>query len=189
MPGKKFSGMSTVEDLRKFCRVDDFTGCWHWKGAGSIDKQGRKCQRVWVYDSVRREFRTMSGPIAVLEIAGKRTANTEMGWRTCRCEDCMNPQHVTGGTKKQWGNWLRNTGAWKNSPAHVLGIQRARAVNMKLSQEKVDAMRASGRKADDLAAEYDIAPNYARDILAFRRWNKPVAVIPGASVFTLASAR
>jgi hypothetical protein len=185
MARQKFSGITTAEDLKSRCRINELTDCWHWRGASSTDKAGRKCQRVWVYDSVRGEFRTMSGPMAVLEVTGRRTANTEMGWRRCRCEDCMNPQHVDGGTRRQWGNWVRNTGAWKNCSAHAVSIIKARESRMKLTQQIVDEMRASGRSAVALAAEHGIAENYARDVLAYRAWNTS-PLLPGASVFSLA---
>lgn len=181
---RQFRGITTVADLKGRCIVDDFTDCWHWQGATSTDRSGRKCQRVWVFDSLSDRFRTMSGPMAVLEIEGTRTPETEMGWRVCRCEDCMNPAHVLGGTKKEWGNWLRNKGVRKGRPSIVAANRknvRSRAI---LTQADADAIRGSTVPAAELAAQYGLKnPRYISEIRLGKRWVSPV--IPGASVFTL----
>lgn len=184
MARKHFSGITTAEDLKGRCIVDDFTGCWHWQGATSTDKRGRKCQRVWVYDSLQGRFRTMSGPMAVLEIEGTRTPETEMGWRVCECQDCMNPAHVKGGTKADWGLWLRMYGKRKGKPRIVAANRknvRSRAI---INPQKAAEIRASDRPADELAAKYGLKnPRYISEIRLGRRWVDPV--LPGASVFTL----
>src|SRR5205809_56761 len=106
MPRKHFSGITTVEDLRLRCIVDEITGCWLWKGATSHDKRGKPMQRLWVFDAAADKFRTMSGPMAVLELSNRRGAGVKLGWRTCACETCMNPAHIVGGTRAQWGAWV-----------------------------------------------------------------------------------
>jgi len=187
---RHFRGITTVEDLKARCLVDDFTGCWHWRGATSLDKHGRKLQRLWIYDSVQGRFRTFSGPLAVLELEGTRTAETEMGWRAgCNCDDCMNPAHIMGGTRKEWGRWVRHHGAWRGLPTKVAAQRRAvrgRATTM-LDQQKANEIRVRAEAGEDkkaLAAEYGLKNwRYIHQIASGVRWANPV--VPGASVFTL----
>lgn len=189
MARKHFSGITTTEDLKGRCIVDDFTGCWHWQGATSVDKHGRKLQRVWVYDSLQKKFRTMSGPMAVLELEGTRTAETEMGWRTrCQCEDCLNPAHILGGTKKEWGNWLRNTGARRGRASITAANRKAVRSRAILNEQKAAEIRVrsqAGESAEALASEFGLKnPKYISEIALGKRWT-PNKVLPGASVFSL----
>jgi hypothetical protein len=182
MSTKQFSGITTVEDLRERCVVDDLTGCWHWRGAAGTDRRGRPTQRLWVYDSVRGRFRTMSGPMAVVELKGERTTETEQGWRTCTTADCMCPQHIMGGTRKQWGEWTRASGRLKGL-ASKTAANRANVRGRSKHAHAATIIKSSDLPTGELAKLLNLPPTYVSDIKGGRRWADG-KVLPGASVFT-----
>jgi len=187
MTRRSFSGITTVEDLMGRCVVDEFTGCWHWRGASSLDRNGVKLQRLWVFDTQRGGFRVMSGPYAVLELSGKRKPSMTMGWRTCTSDDCMNPAHVQGGTRADWGHWLSERGAWRGLPSKVAANRRANRARSVLTAQKVAEIRASDLPRKELAAAHGISYSHLCAVKSGKKWAD--AVVPGASVFTLGMVR
>ncbi len=178
-----FRGIRTVEDLKGRCIVDDFTECWHWQGAMHMDGTGKRSPAAHIWDSVRQEARTMTGPLFVLEVAGRRGLGVKMGWRTCQCNDCVNPEHVAGGTRKDWGRWVAATGTWKNNPARAVANRRAARERSPLSPEIVAEIRASDLTGRELAVRHGLKVRHVSHIRCGTTWKD--AVLPGASVFTL----
>lgn len=179
---RHFRGLTTVEDVKQRCIVDDFTGCWHWKGGARSDPKGRRIPQLWVFDTLRKEFRCMSGPLAILELEGTRTPEMQRGWRVCLCSDCLNPAHILGGTVKEWGNWLRNHGYWKGQPARIAAGRKNARARSDVTPEIIELAKAAptGRAA---AAALGITESHASKIRLGRIWADGTA--PGASVFTL----
>lgn len=179
---RHFRGLTTVEDVKERCIVDDFTECWHWRGGARADKNGRRIPQLWVFDSVRGVFRCMSGPLAILELEGTRKPEMERGWRTCQCADCLNPKHIIGGTVKEWGNWLRAKRLWKDQPKRIAAGRRVKRSKSEITPEIVAAVKAAptGRAA---AAALGITESHASKIRCGRIWAD--GIVPGASVFTL----
>lgn len=175
-------GIKTIEDVKGRCYVDDFTGCWHWRGSMKINDKGRGTPQMHIYDSVARRSATVSGPLAVLELTGRRTPQTQRGWRTCLCDDCLNPAHIMGGTHKEWGAWLREQRCWQNSPARLAaGREWARARSRLSAKEIAQAKECrTGKEAAELLG---ISESHASKIRTGKIWaNRPAR---GASVFTL----
>lgn len=193
MPGAKYSGsatpparrrgISTSQDLMERCIVDDFTGCWHWQGAMRTDRNGQRTPAIWVFDTVKDKFRTMTGPIAVLELTQRRLIGVKMAWRTCRCDDCVNPEHVAGGTRKDWGRWLRATGVWKNVPARIVANRKSSRARTDTTRELVQAVRESPLNGLQAAAEFGLKAKHVSQIRTRKVWADRVAA--GASVFSL----
>jgi hypothetical protein len=177
-------GISSMEDVRQRCRIDDETGCWHWSGAANTSAYGGRTPTLWVFDSLRGEFRAMTGPIAVLELTGRRSVlGVKMGWRTCQCGDCLNPDHIMGGSKKDHGRWLAANDLLKGNPARIAANRRSGRARSVADEGIVALVRSSTKSGVELAAELGIAPQRISAIRTGRTWNdRPVA---GASVFTL----
>lgn len=175
-------GIKTIEHVRERCYVDDFTGCWHWRGSMKVSSKGRRTPQLHIFDSVARRSKTVSGPLAVLDLAGRRTAQTQRGWRTCLCDDCLNPAHVMGGTHKQWGAWLRERGLWQNSPARLAAGRMVARARSAISPQQIELARAcrTGREA---AALLGITESHASKIRNRRIWSDQA--VRGASVFSL----
>jgi hypothetical protein len=178
-----FRGIASAVDLQGRCIVDDFTECWHWQGAMRSDKRGLLLPAMWVFDSQKGKYRTMTGPLAVLEIVGRRGLGVRTAWRTCGCGDCVNPQHILGGTKADWGRWIRTTGAWKNVPARVVANRRSARARSETGREIVAAVCSSPLNGRQAAAEFGISPQQVSKYRTGRSWVDPV--VAGASVFSL----
>lgn len=183
MPRKPFSGLTTIEDVKGRCRIDDLTGCWHWTGAMVEYPDGSKSPRMWVYDTQRKMFRVMSGPLAVLELEGTREPWMTMGWRGCRCGDCANPNHIIGGTKKQWGAWVRLNKHWKHSPRRTAANRRANRERSEIDITIAREVRESTLNNRQAAAAFGLTETHVSQIRMHRIWKE--TVVPGASVFTL----
>lgn len=184
MPRKHFSGITTLDDLKGRCIVDDLTGCWHWQGATVTDrKSGKRTQRLWIFDALAGEFRVMSGPMAVVELAGKRAQAETMGWRACRCDDCMNPAHMMSGTKREWGNWVRSHGHWKHNPKRTAANRRINRERSDLDLDTVRKVRAAAGNNIQIGAEFGLDPSHVSMIRLHKIWKE--SVVPGASAFTL----
>lgn len=179
----QFRGIRTVDDLKDRCILDDFTGCWHWQGAMRVDRHGKKSPAAYVWDSVRGEARTMTGPLFVLEVAGRRVLGVKMGWRMCLCDDCVNPEHVAGGTRKDFGRWVKSVGAWRNNPARAVANRRSARERSPITPEIVAEIRASSLTGRELAAKHGLKVRHVSHIRCGTTWKD--AVLPGASVFTL----
>lgn len=179
---RHFRGITTVEDVKGRCVVDEMTGCWHWKGSFHKDPKGNRTPMLWVFDSPRGKFRNMSGPIAVLEISGKRTPEIEMGWRDCRCDDCLNPAHIRGGTRTDFGLWIRMYGLWKNNPARAAAGRRAARARTEITPEIIERVKAAPTTSE-AARQEGITQSHASKIRRGRIWAS--GAVPGSSVFNL----
>lgn len=180
---RHFRGISTEEDLQARCLMDDFTGCWHWQGAMREDRNGTKTPAIWVFDTQQKKFRTMTGPMAVLEIVGRRAAGVKMAWRTCRCEDCLNPAHIAGGTRADWGLWMRANGFWKNVPARVAANRKSARARSENTPERIAEVRSSPLNGREASAAFGMSTQLVSKIRNRKCWADNV--VPGASVFTL----
>lgn len=182
---RHFRGLSTIEDVRERCYIDVLTECWHWRGSMKVDPKGRRVPCMWVFDTARDKFRTMSGPMAVLELTGRRTPEMDRGWRTCLCDDCVNPAHIAGGTIDDWGAWIRANGVWKNSPARVVAGRKAARARSTLTIEQVQKVRAAESTVEG-ARILGITESHASKIRLGKVWADGIA--PGCSVFSLGRA-
>lgn len=180
---RHFRGITTVEDLKARCIVDDFTGCWHFQGAMREDRNGNRTPAVWIFDSIRNKFRTMTGPMAVVEIEGKRTPQMTIAWRDCRCDDCLNPAHIRAGTRADFGLWVRLYGHWRNNPARVAANRRSARERSENTPEKIAAVRASPLNGRQAAVAFEMSTQLVSKVRNGKAWSDHA--LPGASVFTL----
>jgi hypothetical protein len=180
---RHFRGINTVEDLKARCLIDDFTGCWHWQGAMRTDRYGKRTPALWIFDTRKGKFRTMTGPMAVLELEGARKPRFTIGWRMCRCDACLNPAHILGGTRAEFGAWMRLHGHWKNVPARVAANRRAARERAFLTPEIAERIRTSPLNGLEAAAEFGVSPQQVSKVRTGRSWAN--TVVAGASVFTL----
>lgn len=178
-----FRGIKDADDLLGRCIVDEITECWHWQGAMRVDGNGKRSPAMYVWDSQRQMYRTITGPLAVLEVTERRVLGVAMGWRTCQCDDCVNPAHVMGGTRKDFGRWLAGHGLWKNQPARVVANRTSARRRGDLTPELAERIRSSPLTGREEAAALGISPQQVSKVRTGTSWANPV--VPGASVFTL----
>lgn len=175
--------ITNVDELKDRCIIDDFTGCWHWQGAMNTDRNGVRTPQMHVFDSTRGYCRTVTGPLAVLEVAGRRGIGVRMGWRTCRCDDCVNPEHIMGGTRKDWGRWIASHGLWKNVAARVVATRESARARSPVTPEIVAEIRSSPLTGRELSKKLGLKVRHISHIRTKSTWKD--SVVPGASVFTL----
>lgn len=177
-------GIHSIADVKDRCVIDDETGCWHWRGAVNKNpKTGKRTPMLWMFDPQANRVRAMTGPLAVLELVGRRTLSTNRGWRTCLCDDCMNPGHIAGGTNKDFGRWVRGNDLWKNDPKRIATQRRTGRARSILTAEIVRTIRSSPLNGRQLAAQFGLQEQLVSKVRCHRTW--PGTVAPGASVFTL----
>lgn len=86
-------GIRTLADIKLRCTVDEFTGCWHWKGA----KTGGVPQPSFWFPPLAR--RTTIG-VAVCFIKTGAEPAPGVRWHcTCETKGCANPDHRVAGNK------------------------------------------------------------------------------------------
>ena len=89
-------GLATVADVRARCVINPTTHCWEWQGARQYRTAVSKGMPVMhAFDHARGEKRTMSGPLAVWNIAhGRSPLPGYKVFRACCCTTCVNPAHL-----------------------------------------------------------------------------------------------
>lgn len=175
--------MKTIDDVMGRCRIDEETGCWHWGGEIKTDARGVRMPTLWVFDSLQQRMRAMSGPTAVLELTGRRLTAQTIGWRACLCDDCLNPSHVMGGTRREFGSFVRAMGLFKNRPARVAANRKSARARSVVTPEIVADIRSSHLTGRELAAKHGLKVRHVSHIRTGTTWKD--RVLPGASVFTL----
>lgn len=165
-----------LDEIKDRCVIDSETGCWHWRGAMSSDHVGRQIPMVW------HAGRSTSAMRVVFELARRKLKPGESPWRSCRCRDCLAPEHLRAGTKADWGAWRKQNGFAKLSPdaraANILSKRRIADIG---GAEKAAAIRASDKSGAELARQYGISKTAVSRI---RRGTSWAETVPQASVFT-----
>lgn len=94
MKGKWKVGIATVDDVRARCVIDERTRCWIWQGAIRVNGRTRQ-PAMWAFDHARGEKRTMTGTMAVWNIAhGRAPLPGYVVHRACCNSLCLNPVHL-----------------------------------------------------------------------------------------------
>ena len=180
--GAYLGGIRTVEDLRKRCRVDSFSGCWHW---GLAIVQGSPSVHFKTPDTGLKM--KMRGRKAALYLhRGQDLPAGHMAWAVvdCKSSDCVNPAHCRSGTKAQWGQTMARSGQWRGMPSKLLAARKAAKVrwaNHLLTPEQRQEIRESTESTYSLAARMGVSQ--------FTAWAARVGkygqdTVPGSSVFT-----
>jgi len=128
--------LSLLDRILSRCYVDPDSGCWHWKGdlkrGPRIKVNGRTVQ-------VRR---------VVANVRSDRYAHM-----SCRCVDCVNPDHVDHLTKSQYEKRKVRGRDWH--AAITVGNRNRR--NGKINAGIASEIRASADSGVALAARHGVS--------------------------------
>jgi hypothetical protein len=180
--GAYLGGIRTVEDLRKRCRVDAFSGCWHW---GLAIVQGSPSVHFKAPDS--GEKRKMRGRKAALYLQrGHDLPAGHLAWAVvgCNSTDCVNPAHCRSGTKPQWGQAMASSGEWRGMPSKLLAARKAAKVrwaNQTLTSEVRREIRESTESTRAIASRLGVSQF---SVWASRVGKYGQETVAGSSVFT-----
>jgi hypothetical protein len=178
--GTHLGGIATVEDIRRRCRVDEDTGCWHWLMA-----QCEGVPRLHYWHPTTNERKTGKGRRVALVLArGSDLPKGHIAWEKncCGSADCVNPAHSRHGTKTQWGEWLAATGRVKDLPSKCAGARRGwEKRGRKITPEGAQLIMTSFKSQRELAEELGVS-QYA--IWCVRQGNCHLPTMRNASVWT-----
>ena len=177
--GTDLGGIRTVEDLKKRCRVDEDTGCWHWtlalcRGVPKVHFRApdtgicrrARGRRAALY--LRRGTDLPDGHIAFARLQ-------------CKSADCVNPEHCRSDTKARWGEWLTKSGKVKGLPSKYVGSRKGWDTRgRKLTPEMVAEIRSSAEPHHIVGKRLGVS--------GYAVWSVRVGLthrqhMPGASVF------
>jgi len=142
-------GISTVADIKARSVVDPITHCWHWMGGFGKGTNGEPYPMMHALDHDRIEKRTMTATLAVWNIAHNEGARGRIIYRSCCCNDCVNPAHMRAGlTKKESYRAVvragKLVGRHKNSDmSNVYSSMKERGVKL-VDEKTVLAIRLLG---------------------------------------------
>lgn len=171
------TGIRTIEDLRQRCRIDEDTGCWHYgKATRSHHAPGVRLA------ALDQEMVSLGTAIAVL-LTGKRPRKGIYWHITCTTKHCANPDHRKAGTRR---SQMLQAG-YKPSALTLAKIAAKRRAESHLSEDDINAIRASDQTLEALAERYRISPSHVSRIRLGQAWRQTAA--PAASVFAWAGAR
>lgn len=179
--GAYLGGIRTIEDIRKRCRVDSDTGCWHW---ALCLMEGRTPRLFYVGPEPGAKGISTTGRRAAAHLSrGKPLQRDEVVFPvpTCRSPDCVNPRHFIIGTKKDEGSMLKKSGRLKGNPRNIAANRRIVRVRAKLTPEMREIIKTSTESSTALGKRFGVRPNTVWECRIGRTWQETAA---GASVFT-----
>ena len=141
--------VNSIAVLKERCAVDPVTHCWNWLG-GNATPHGNDMPVLWAFDHARGEKRTMTGPLAVWNIAhGEAPHPGQLVFRCCGNGLCLNPAHLRrANSRAEIGLHQRRSGSRKGTAvaARTENLRRAWAVRgiVPTEQATVSAVRAAG---------------------------------------------
>lgn len=183
-PGTHMGGIRTVKDLRDRCRVDDETGCWHWRQAFT----GGRPLVALRHPDTQAHIKVRGTRAAAMFRTGKLRAIPEgrICWMRCMQDTCVNPEHSRDGSTKEYGDWRRQCGTFRGNPKQIAANRKTnRAARGVLTMDLARAIRSSDEPAEVLSARLGVKPKQIRAVRAGTYWRE---CLPGASVFNLAPA-
>jgi hypothetical protein len=180
--GDYLGGVRDLEDLRKRCRIDEYTNCWLW--SMGCDKEDG-IPRVWVTmgDGKRRVMRGRKAAIYLSTGRDLPPWHRAFPRLTCKSKTCVNPGHSRTGTLAEWGEYIAATGKGKSHAKTAANRKTSRTRLAKITLDQAREIRLSDESTYALAAKYGIAQSAIWNIKRGRSWKEHAV---GASVFTLA---
>jgi hypothetical protein len=132
-----------------------YSGCWEWSGSVDNHGYGQMCAngkhaRTHVLSFVVHKSQPTGG-LCVMH--------------TCDNRRCLNPEHLTLGTRQRNLEDMRQKGRGLKGRMHSMA---------KLSDEAVLAIRASERTNKDLARTYDVDPSVISRVRNLEAWKHVV---------------
>jgi hypothetical protein len=169
--------IKTLEDIRSRCWIDEDTGCWVWRLASDKDGQGKCSFKM----PGGKKTQTTARRVAWILSTGKPIpAGKIIYYIQCRNPLCVNPAHMTCGTKAEAGKHLHDQGYLRGHPARIAKNTRLVHQNIaKLDWAKVREIRSSNESRYELAERFGVKPNTVRDVQNHRCWRE----IANSSVF------
>lgn len=172
-------GIHTIEALKGRCRINYETGCWLWVGSSH-----RGMPRIHTFNPYTGFAEVTTGNRAAWLIAGGSNPSGRVVYRT-KCQDtmCVNPAHLTIGTKAEWGAHMAKTGMLAASPK----LRAANTANWRkrpqaLDMETVREIRRSDETGVAIAQRLNIKPQTVSKI---RRGEAYRETAYAASIFSL----
>lgn len=164
-PGADNGGIRALSDIKDRCRVESESGCWTWAGATASGKRGTVLPVAWFAP----DRRVVSVPRLAWALSGKEP--TPMNWRTCCNDLCCNPKHLAGGTRAEWGLWVKAQGKHRGDPVRT-------ATNVRIRRERSEVMSAElaawVRESEQIGLEVahavGISPTSVSRIRKLQQW-------------------
>jgi hypothetical protein len=178
--GAYLGGVIDRESLRDRCCIDSITGCWLWRLSHS---QGAPRVHVRMLNG---RSKVMRGRAAAWYFrSGEVVPSGMVAFATPNCSsaECVNPDHVRIGARSAWGAWMAERGVFKDQPRRIVANRANAAKRRKLTDEQVEAIRASTDSLREVAAAHAVSINTVSAIRS-GRLHKQRTEIAGASAFT-----
>lgn len=176
---KKGSGVTSLDELKNRCVINEFSGCWHWRGAMIGGHP-----RVWMMDPLKGSATSLSGPRALAFLTGKRMKNGWRAWMTCQHKDCMCPDHLMTGTTKRWGRWVAENDIFKGSPKRRAALLARWSKELPGNKEKALIVRASDETGRALSKRLELSRSVISRMRRGISWQGPVTPFSGLGART-----
>lgn len=176
--GACIGGMRTLADIEMRCTLDEDTDCLVWPGATT----GRKPNILPTGHVVGSSSGSLVRAVWTFANEGKPLNKAVIVWRTCTNKRCLNHEHMSSGTRKQFGKWLRESGRHKARLTYQAANRiRARRTS-KISDAVIKEIRASDLSTAEWAARLGVLPSSVSRAL------KRTELLPNASAFSMVPA-
>lgn len=177
--GAYLGGIRTVEDIRIRCRIDE-CGCWIW---GLARRRGTPIATILDGD----RHRSILARTAAMIVAGKapRSGNL-VAFAKVDCQnpiDCVNPDHIRFGTRKQMGEALSKRGLFRD-PDRLAKLKAEGRKRQKLTSAQWLEIERSNEESSVLAMRYGVSIKRIQTIRQERRMSQMVS---SNSIFNLAA--
>lgn len=126
-------------------------------------------------------IRTTGSSAAYLLKHGKAMQEGRKGYRTCKVDDCVNPDHIKAWTRVEHGKWIAKQGTWRGQPKRIAANTATVRKRAKLSVEKAREIRASDEPQMALATRYGVPQSTIWAIKQGKAWRDAAS---NASVFS-----
>jgi hypothetical protein len=153
-------------------RVENKDGCWLWKGR--ISSQGYP-ELVFAKS---RSTKAMSAQRISYQLQFGKIAENIVVWHTKKCPKiCINPFHLTAGTRRQSALYMHSVGRMKTQKFDTKGEKHW---GTKFTGEQVSSMRkqyaAGGITQRQLASLHGVHYNTINAILRGKNWKTETEV-------------
>lgn len=177
--GTRLDGISTLEDLRQRCVIDEDSGCWHLRTARGRMLPQTARHVIWVFGIGHT---TATRASWLLSHPGRTLHNGRICFRTCDSYDCVAPDHIVSGTRKAWGVHMARSGKGVTN-AKTQANQQGRRSTWKLTAELKQWLLESPQSGIEVAHALGITQGRANAVRAKTR--AAMAALPVRSVFDL----
>jgi hypothetical protein len=151
--------------IRRRCRLDEDTACWHWRGA--VNDQGYPV----VFDSARK--RNVRARTAIFARLHGGVGHRRFVTLTCGERACLNPAHMRLETRSQY---MRRSVKHKSADV-VARMQTSRRRNAKLTLDRAREIRRTRNETSEtlqtIATRYNVSRALVSQIIRNQVWREP----------------